>query len=136
MSLQCELWLPNLSCVKDSLKVFGKVLAEHYTWHLEPNPSKNPLYDATDFVTAELRRCPDLLTNETQIAPLNKYSDTPFFVLRAKKVSDKAKDVLCNTPPPTRAKRSVSIVSPNTVSHMDDIVGGEGQRSVKRKLVK
>jgi len=121
--------------VKDSLKVFGKVLAEHYSWYLEIDPSKNPLYAATDYVTDELRRCPDLLTNETQIIPLNNYSDTPFFVLKAKKASEKGKDVVCTTPQPTKAKRPL-LSSPNSVSHLDEIIAGDGCRSVKRKLVK
>ena len=39
---------------------------------------KNPLYAATEYVEEELDRCPDSLTNITQIKPLVDFSETPF----------------------------------------------------------
>jgi len=75
-----EIWLPNLSCVKESLVVFKKELGKYYTWELVRNPYKNPLFRATHDAARELKRCPDNLTNETQIKPLDP--ETPFYVLR------------------------------------------------------
>jgi len=51
-------------------------------WDLAIDPCQNPLYKATENVEAELLKCPDHLTNETQIAPLTNFSTTPFFVLK------------------------------------------------------
>lgn len=74
-------WLPYLQCVQDSIKVFKNDLSPYYFTQLIPNPRKNPLFVATDIVESELIRCPDMLVNETQIRPLNDFSDTPFCVL-------------------------------------------------------
>ena len=45
---------------------------------------ENPLYRATELVESELLRCPDKLTNETQMRPLMQFSDTPFYCLTLK----------------------------------------------------
>lgn len=60
--------------------MFKKELGKYYTWELVRNPHKNPLFRATHDAAAELRRCPDNLTNETQIKPLDP--EMPFYVLR------------------------------------------------------
>lgn len=79
-----ELWLPHLSCVTDSLDEFKEALALYYSIDFVENPLENPLYLATEDVESELIRCPDLLTNTTQIKPLTDHSSTPFYVLRVK----------------------------------------------------
>ena len=75
-------WLPNLKCVADALVEFKSVIEEHYEVEYIAKPEKNPLYSATEQVERELLRCPDKLTNETQMRPLLDHSAFPFIVLR------------------------------------------------------
>lgn len=82
-----EIWLPNLECVQELMENFADVLQPHYTWDLVADPLKNPLYLATEAIEDELLRCPDILTNETQIRPLWAFSKTPFFRLRRRNFS-------------------------------------------------
>lgn len=65
-------WLPHLDHVDAMLQKFSDVLSEYFTWTIENNPLKNPLFRATDDVSEQLLTCPDNLTNETQILPLMK----------------------------------------------------------------
>lgn len=76
-----KLWLPNLDCVQCSLDEFKSDIERYYTIEKVEDPMRNPLYAATENVEAELLRCPDSLTNETQIRPLLIYSKTPFLAL-------------------------------------------------------
>lgn len=77
------IWLPYLDCVQDSVSDFNKELTAHFTIKLVSDPMLNPLYAATEMVEDDLSRCPDLLTNETQIKPLHSFSSTPFLTLTA-----------------------------------------------------
>ena len=76
-----KLWLPNLDCVHCSLGDYKEEIEKHYTIEAVEDPNMNPLYAATENVETELLRCPDSLTNETQLRPLLIYSRTPFLVL-------------------------------------------------------
>jgi hypothetical protein len=75
-------WLPNLKCVADALVEFKAVIEEHYEVEYIAKPEKNPLYSATQTVELQLLRCPDKLTNETQMRPLLDHSAFPFIVLK------------------------------------------------------
>jgi len=76
------IYLPNLECVAGALDCYEKSLSEHFSWNFVNRPKDNPLYRATERCEDELLRCPDKLTNESQMAPLHNFSDTPFIVLR------------------------------------------------------
>jgi hypothetical protein len=65
-----SVWLPHLDHVDAMLQKFSHILCQHYTWTIEEDPVANPLFKATDDVSDELLRCPDNLTNDTQIMPL------------------------------------------------------------------
>ncbi len=79
-----KIWLPNLDCVEESIADFCGILSQYFEISYEKDPRANPLYLATEDVEAELLRCPDALTNVTQIRPLNNFSETPFCVLTRK----------------------------------------------------
>jgi hypothetical protein len=76
-----KIWLPHLNCIEESLDTFVDAITEYYDIDLVTDPKLNPLYLATEDVEGELMKCPDLLTNETQIKPLMAHSDKPFYVL-------------------------------------------------------
>ena len=76
-----KLWLPNLGCVQDSIDTFRSEITKYYAIEAVDDPLDNPLYKASEKVTSELLRCPDALTNETQLRPLLSYSKSPFLVL-------------------------------------------------------
>lgn len=76
------IYLPNLECVEELLLEFDTVISEHYSWKKCTRPKDNPLYRATEKANEELLRCPDKLTNTTQMQPLYNFSDTPFIVLK------------------------------------------------------
>ena len=81
-----KVWLPNLECVEDSINEFRAEIEKYYTVEAVANPHLNPLYAATETVEQELLRCPDSLTNETQLRPLLSYSNTPFLALTRRSV--------------------------------------------------
>lgn len=100
-----EIWLPNLQCVKELIDDFSDVLHSYFHIELREDPMENPLYRATEEITDVLMRCPDTLTNETQIRPLNAFSKTPFYCLKRKN----------NTSPPnTPSSRSLTDREDNT----------------------
>jgi hypothetical protein len=70
-----------LDCVQCSIDDFHNEISKYYSWETVENPHENPLYAATETVTDELLRCPDMLTNATQILPLLVNSSAPFLVL-------------------------------------------------------
>ena len=77
-------WLPYLECVRVAVtEKFAAAINEHYTVQLvsRNDVMTHPLYAATSLVHDELSQCPDEITNETQLAPLLAFSDTPFLVL-------------------------------------------------------
>lgn len=76
-----QLWLPNLGCVQESIETYRDEILMHYTIKAVEDPLQNPLYAASENVEIELLRCPDALTNETQLRPLLAYSKNPFLVL-------------------------------------------------------
>mmetsp|Transcript_24510 Transcript_24510/g.40864 ORF Transcript_24510/g.40864 Transcript_24510/m.40864 type:complete len:296 (+) Transcript_24510:65-952(+) len=75
-----KVWLPNLQCIQESLDDFEFDLLPYYTINKVANPKLNPLYEATDYVEQELLMCPDALTNETQLRPLDQ--ERPFYYLQ------------------------------------------------------
>lgn len=82
-----RIWLPNLNCIKESLEYFIDVITEYYDVDLVSDPKMNPLYLATEDVTDELKKCPDLLTNETQLKPILDHSDMPFYCLTLRRTT-------------------------------------------------
>ena len=79
--------LPNLDCVQEAIETFADALRGPYIINYLEDPVDNPLYEVTETVTKELLRCPDNLTNETQIKPLYDFSKYPFYQLTAKEIS-------------------------------------------------
>lgn len=76
-----KLWLPNLGCVQESMDEFRDEITRHYTIEAVEDPMLNPLYAASETVEIELLRCPDALTNVTQLRPLLSFSKNPFLLL-------------------------------------------------------
>ena len=72
--------LPNLQCIKESLEDSFDIISPYYEINFIDKDS-NPLFTATDKVRRELMKCPDVMTNETQMKPLFEYSEYPFFSL-------------------------------------------------------
>ena len=102
-----KLWLPNLSFVQESIDAFRSTIVQHYIIEAVDDPSDNPLYKASEMVTSELLRCPDIITNETQLPPLLSHSKCPFLVLTRRLVTN------CVTPRKRiRVKRSLNCVTP------------------------
>jgi hypothetical protein len=79
-----KIWLPHLDCIQDSLEENIEILTRYFNIDLPRNYLTNPLYLATEKVEKELTRCPDLLTNDTQMKPLLDFSATPFYCLSLK----------------------------------------------------
>ena len=124
-----KIWLPNLQCIDESVKDFYGTLSQYYSIRTEENPRLNPLCRATDDVTDELAKCPDLLTNATQMKPLFDYSSRPFWVLELK-----AQFTLAPPRTPTKSVVAVSrtrgSASPSPSAHA---TGGAGTPSGKKK---
>lgn len=100
------IWLPNLSCITDPIDRHLSIIEPFFDVFFVEDPKKNPLYRATNLVDKDLLRCPDALTNETQIRPLLAHSDQPFIALVLKKDWEKN---LADTPlsTPRKAKRKI-----------------------------
>jgi hypothetical protein len=79
------LWLPHVDHVDQMLREYRDLLSDHYDWCLVDNPCSNPLYEATEKVTLELERCPDNMTNVTQLRPLCQLEGGPFYEFRLKR---------------------------------------------------
>ncbi len=79
-----KIWLPNLNCIKESLDYFHPILRQYYTTRLVADPKTNPLYLATEDVERKLLKCPDKLTNKTQMDHIYEHSNQPFYVLTLK----------------------------------------------------
>ena len=63
-------WLPHVQHVTDMIDTYFDDLAPYYKWSTVADPMLNPLYSASENATEELLRCPDNLTNATQVQPL------------------------------------------------------------------
>jgi hypothetical protein len=99
--------LPYLNNVAEHLDEFqDEFISPYYTISFITNPNENPLYLATGSVTDELMRTPDVLTNETQLAPLLKHSTTPFVVLT---IRDEFLSTVTHDSSPSKRKRSRSL---------------------------
>jgi len=77
-----SIFLPNLDCVEELLYAYEKILGEHFMWDKISKPAQNPLYRSTERCQKELLKCPDMLTNATQMLPLHDFSPTPFIILK------------------------------------------------------
>jgi hypothetical protein len=124
-----KIWLPNLDCIQEQLDDNKVLLAPYFDIKLVKDSKTNPLYRATDNVEEELLRCPDILTNETQIRPLLDHSDHPFYVLEVKSnnTSTEESSVHIVTPTPTRSR------NPAVKKEVVPIV--RGRRAPKRGYV-
>jgi hypothetical protein len=106
-----------LDCIEEQIEEYKEILSRYFTIELPSSFTSNPLYSATNHVEKELLRCPDTLTNETQMRPLLEYSNTPFYCLTVKK-NWKELDQVKNSNPMTvkheeeRERRSSAPSSP------------------------
>jgi hypothetical protein len=73
-----SIWLPYNLVVHDMIANFAHLLQNHFTSHLIHNPFDSLLFLATQRVQQQLERCPDNITNATQLPHL---LHTPFLVL-------------------------------------------------------
>ena len=110
LSLGGSLWLPNVGHVDEMLSKFQSLLAPYYDWHTVTKAENNPLFAATNNVTAELRRCPDNMTNATQVRPLG---DEPFYEFKRKPI---ARAVSTMSPRAESKKATVKAEKRNTKS--------------------
>jgi hypothetical protein len=118
-----KLWLPNLDCVLDSIDDFHNEISKYYSWETVENPHENPLYAASETVTEELLRCPDMLTNATQILPLLVNNSAPFLVLTRR---EEPLDIPILTP---SAKNNYNYSRSLTPTHRTEVVS-----PIKRRL--
>jgi hypothetical protein len=79
-----KLWLPHLENITQEIEEYSEIIQAYYKIELVANCQENPLYRATEDVTEELLRCPDNLTNATQVQPLWNHSKYPFVLLTVK----------------------------------------------------
>jgi hypothetical protein len=119
----CKIWLPNIQCIDESVTDFYNDLNPYFVIRKEVEPKNNPLYLATEDVEKELLKCPDALTNETQIRPVYDFSDSPFYVLELRPIFLKAPMT------PTRANRSAAAVVTPVVEMKEETAATK-----KRKL--
>jgi len=82
-----KLWLPHLDCITKEIEEYSEIIQAYYQVTLVDNCQENPLYVATEHVNEELLRCPDNLTNETQMQPLYNHSKYPFVCLTVKDIA-------------------------------------------------
>ena len=108
-----QLWLPNLECVEESIDEFRDEILKYYTILALDDPMLNPLYAATETVEQELLRCPDSLTNETQLRPLLSYSKTPFLVLTRR--FEPLSNIISQTITPSKLHTSISKLNNTTI---------------------
>jgi len=78
-----KLWLPNLQNVREAIELNRIYIESIFNVHQITNPLQNPLYAASECCTTELLRCPDCITNATQISPLVCNSQFPFYALES-----------------------------------------------------
>lgn len=111
-----QFWLPNLECVTQALREFRDTIEILYEVEFVREVGRNPLYAATELVEVELLRCPDKLTNGTQLRSLLEFSDTPFIVLTRRQVPLEVVPPLVDAEgsrtPKKRKSRSVNTVTP------------------------
>jgi hypothetical protein len=98
--------LPNLQCVQDSIVSYQKLLALSYNIEFLSDVNLNPLFVATETVEEKLLRCPDILTNETQMKPLLEFSSYPFYILT---------NSVNRVSTPTKYGREKSVMVPKTM---------------------
>ena len=116
--------LPNIQCVDENISNSLTELSQFYDIEKISNPYENPLYKATDLnkVNEELLSCPDMLTNETQLKPLN--DEFPFFKLSNKhnrvSVSATSRTAVATAAVTVRVKRSTRRRIVNLEESSDD----------------
>ena len=78
-----QIWLPNLSCVTESLNDFNEELGHYFIQSqvTSSQATRNPLFLATESVEEDLLKCPDKLNNTNQIEPILKHSECVFICL-------------------------------------------------------
>jgi hypothetical protein len=119
-----KIWLPHLDCIQEQLDSNKELLNKYFEIETTSHCDENPLYAATDNVESELLRCPDILTNVTQIRPLLDHSDKPFYklTLRAdwkKLVSAPSTPIKTNKVNPNR-KRNRKVMEENVLSVLSE----------------
>lgn len=127
-----QLWLPNLGCVQESIETYRDEIMMHYTIKAVEDPLLNPLYAASENVEMELLRCPDALTNETQLRPLLSYSKNPFLVLTRRE--ELYIRVTCVTPSKRdrEAHSATHAITPRNLAVSDvELSANESQKSKK-----
>lgn len=103
-------WLPHLPVTDELIDIYEREITKYYDIKYVSAPKQNPLYMATECVTDELLKCPDKLTNKTQLLPLMKFSKDPFVCLTRKDESNPL------TPPRRVKQQRPEVVILNTDS--------------------
>jgi hypothetical protein len=113
-------WLPRLAVTDELIENSYEEITTYYDIKYVSKANENPLYMATETATQELLKCPDKLTNETQIQPLLDHSEFPFVCLTRRNHALQAKSSMT----PRKQKRSVVV-----------LLGNSPKRSSRRKLM-
>jgi len=121
-----SIFLPNLPGVQDAIANFNTEISSRYNITFVANPMKNPLYKVTNDSTIEkeLLRCPDILTNTTQLKPLLNFSSHPFYQL----ICMNDAPVLSHASSSPRRSQGV-VMSPSQSSESDSSRSSSGQTS-------
>jgi hypothetical protein len=76
-----SIWLPYNRMVEEMILEHAEVLESVFVCDRVENPEESILFRATEQVETDLLRCPDAITNATQL-PANAAREFAFFVLR------------------------------------------------------
>lgn len=120
------IWLPHLEVVSELLEQFKDEISKYYKIIHVQNPKENPLYYATDYVANDLRKCPDNLTNLTQMKPYDAYSDSPFICLKRRKHA-------INNEKPTTPKKQRAVSSSEKGIDLNVILASESPEKRARR---
>ena len=74
-----SIWLPHAYYVEQMLEKYESRLAPYFNWTLVRDYMKCPLFEATESVEDQLKKCPDRRTNSNQVTPLLEVSDHIFY---------------------------------------------------------
>lgn len=125
--------------VQDAIGNFNSEISARYNITFVTDPMKNPLYKVTNdpSIEKELLRCPDNLTNSTQLKPLLNFSSQPFYQLKCFDDSFALGRTSTRSPyvPVSPRQRKVNQVSPSqsTASSQSDSTSSSGTEQVSRK---
>jgi len=101
-----SIWLPHAYYVEQMLEKYDSELSPYFSWNLVKDFEKCPLFEATEHVEDQLKKCPDRRTNSNQITPLLEVSEHIFYEMKLRrepmtpsKAGKKRKDMITEAGP-------------------------------------